>query len=530
MPERKTDRTSERTPDRAPEKKQLLMNVAESEEMRVALVVNGRLQEYQVEEQTEKTLHGSIYVGRVVNIEPGIQAAFVDIGAERSAFLHVSDVHHAYAGARGIPVERFQEKPPERGKQLIQNILRKGQEILVQVSKEAIGHKGPSVTTFVSLPGRYVVLMAGMSRAGVSKKIEDREQRAELRQAADALNPGKHMGVIVRTAGLGHAKKDLERDLRYLKQVWQGILKRLEEVRAPALLYEESGVVIRTIRDLFDPSIEEIVIDDAAVVDEVNDFIDRVMPKYTGRVRHYRGTSPIFWRHGVEKEIESIYDRKVPLESGGSLVIDEAEALVAIDVNSGRYRREDDLEKTAVMINVEAAEEIARQLRLRDIGGVIICDFIDMTDSKNCRKVEQALRSHLRHDRAKTWFSRMSRFGIIEMTRQRLRPSKDRVARETCPTCSGRGTIRSARSLSGTVLRQLRRGIVQRGVTEAKVYVGESTMDALVNDRREQVVDLERETGKRITIRPGRGFASDEYSIDYVEERPRGRGRAARGS
>ncbi len=494
--------------------KRLLINVMGSDEVRVALVDGERLLEYQIEEETEKTTHGSIYLGRVVNIEPGIQAAFIDIGEERSAFLHVSDVHHAYAGARGIPVDRFLDKPPDDiRKLLIQDILRKGQDVLVQVSKEAIGHKGPSVTTFVSLPGRYVVLLAGMARSGVSKKIEDPEQRERLRSLADALHPGKHLGVIVRTAGVDQAKADLERDLRYMKQVWQDLLRKLRKTKAPARLLAASGVVIRTVRDLVRNDIEEIVVDHESVAGEVKEFIERVMPRYVGRVRTYAGATPLFQHFDIEREIESIYDRRVPLASGGSLVIDETEALVAIDVNSGRYRREDDLEKTAVQINVEATEEIARQLRLRDIGGVVVCDFIDMTDGKNRRRVEQALRGALCHDRAKTWFSRMSRFGIIEMTRQRLRPSKDRVAREVCPTCMGRGTIRSARNLAGAILRQLRNGLGQRRGREVIVEVGEPVLEVLVNQKRDAIQELEQATGKRIVVRLGRGLGSDQYSI-----------------
>ncbi|MCI0651064.1 MAG: Rne/Rng family ribonuclease [Planctomycetes bacterium] len=496
--------------------KRLLVNVEEPGEVRVALADDHRLLEYQIEETTEKTQHGNIYLGRVVNIEPGIQAAFIDLGEERSGFLHVSDVHHAYGGARRIPVNRFDERPPEQAeKTLIQNLLTKGQEVLVQVSKEAIGHKGPSVTTFVSLPGRYLVLMAGMTRAGVSKKIEDQKARDDLRAIAENLKPPPHVGLIVRTAGAEQAKRDLDRDLKFLRQLWQGILEKLENGRAPALLHAESDVVIRTVRDLFKPEIEEIVIDDEAVTARVRQFLERVMPRYADRVKHFGGSTPIFHRFGVEKEIESIYDRKVPLPSGGSLVIDETEALVAIDVNSGRYRAEEDLEKTAISINLEAVAEIGRQLRLRDLGGVVVCDFIDMTEAKHRRRVEQALRQELRHDRAKTWFCRMSRFGIIEMTRQRLRPSKDRVARETCPTCAGRGTVRSARNVATAIFRQLQRGLGERRHRRGVVEVGAGLMERLANEKREQILELERKSGKRVAVRLSPDLAADQFRVSY---------------
>ena len=496
--------------------KRLLVNVVEPEESRVAIVEDGLLLEYYLEETVERRLLGNIYLGRVVNIEAGIQAAFIDIGESKSAFLHVSDLHHAYAGAKGIPLKRFPERLGENEKRpLIQDLLRKGQTLLVQVTKESIGHKGPSVTTFVSLPGRYLVLMAGMTRCGVSRKIEDTEQRDRLRKIAAQLPEIPNMGVIVRTAGADQAKRDIERDLRYLRQMWQGILSKIPKHRSPYCLYEESSLVIRTVRDLFEPEIREILVDSEEIAEEVRQFLKMVMPRYSSRVKFHSSDAPLFHKFNLERQIDTIYDRKVPLQSGGSLVIEETEALVAIDVNSGRYRKEDDLEKTALLINTEAAEEIARQLRLRDLGGVVICDFIDMTVKRNIRQVETALRKHLRHDRSKTWFSRMSRFGIIEMTRQRLRPSKQRVAREVCPCCEGRGTVRSARSLATSILRQLKRGLGDRRYQRAVVTVGEEVQDHLLNDKRESLVEIEQRTGKRIHIRNGRGYLSEEFDIDY---------------
>ena len=488
--------------DRGLRMKRMLINVLDPEESRVAIVDEGTLLEYHLEETDRRSLVGNVYLARVVNIEPGIQAAFLDIGEQKSAFLHVSDLHPAYQGATEIPWDGLSEQVPrDRPKSLIQNILRKGQTLLVQISKEAIGNKGPTVTTFISLPGRFLVLMLGMSRAGVSRKIEDPEQRDRLREIAASLSGPSEVGLIVRTAGSDQPRKVLERDLRYLTRVWEGIVENVDR-EAPALLYRESDLVIRTVRDLYDPEIDEVLVDREAEADEVREFLGRIMPRHANRVKYYEGPSPLFSRFRVETEIDNIYDRRVPLASGGSLVIDETEALVAIDVNSGSYRQEKDLEQTALRINLEAADEIARQLRLRDIGGVVVCDFIDMIEADHRRALEGAFREAVRPDRAKTWFSRLSRFGIIELTRQRLRPSKDRVARETCSVCRGRGTVKSARSVAASLFRQLRRGLADEGVHGATVTVGGEVLDVLINRRRDELVQLESKTGKRIVIRP----------------------------
>jgi len=496
--------------------KRLLINVLDPDESRVAIVDDGTLLEYHLEETDRRSLLGNVYLARVVNIEPGIQAAFLDIGEQRSAFLHVSDLHPAYTGENGIPWQKLGGKTPrERPKSLLQDLLRKGQTLLVQISKDSIGSKGPSVTTYVALPGRFLVLMLGMGRAGVSRKIDDPEQRDRLRELAASLSGPESAGLIVRTAGADQPRKVLERDLKYLSRVWEDIVRKTGEMRPPALLYRESDLVIRTVRDLYDPEIEEVLVDREAEAEQVREFLGRVMPRHAARVKHYQGTQPLFSRFRVESEIDNIYDRKVPLPSGGSLVIDETEALVAIDVNSGSTRGEKDLERTALRTNLEASTEIARQLRLRDIGGVVVCDFIDMVEAENRRALEQHFREQMRTDRAKTWFSRLSRFGIIELTRQRLRPSKDRVGRETCPLCRGRGSVRNSRSVAAAILRQLRRGLTEGTHQEAVVTVAEDVLDALVNRRRDDLVNLEAEIGKRIVVLPGHDLGTQRFSIDF---------------
>lgn len=495
--------------------KRLLVNVRDADEVRVAVLENDRLLEYHVEPTHERQLRGNIYVGRVLNIEPAIQAAFIDIGESKTAFMHVSDLHPAYAGAHGIPFEELGDPGPADERPLIQSILRRNQLILVQVTKEAIGHKGPSVTSFVSLPGRSVVLLAGMARYGVSKKIVDPEKRERLRQLAEELRGDDPMGVIVRTAAADQPREDLENDLQYLRQLWAGVVRKAKIEAPPVLLYQESDLVIRTIRDLFEDDIQELILDSHAVTQRAREFLESVMPRYAKRVRLYEGEVPLFDRYRVEPEIESIYDRRVSLPSGGSLVIDETEALVAVDVNSGRSRDQEDLEETALLTNLEAAVEIARQLRLRDIGGVVVCDFIDMLEGDHRRRVESTLRTELRKDRSKTWIARMSRFGLIEMTRQRLRPSKDRVSRRTCPVCHGRGTVRSHSSATAALLRQLQRGLTDRPGQAATVEVSADLLSYLMNHARDGISRVERDTGRRVWIELDPGRVADDYGVRY---------------
>ncbi len=493
-------------------RQKLLINVTGDDEVRVGLLTNGRLEDFHIEERFERNLHGNIYLGRVVNIEPAIQAAFVDIGEHKTAFIHVSDVHPGYTGAEGIPFDRLGERPSSE-KILIQNILHRSQTVLVQVTKEAIGHKGPSVTTYVSLPGRFLVLMLGMDRPGVSKRIDDPEVRDELRELAANLDPGEQLGVIIRTAGAGQEREDLERDLEYLRQAWHNIVKNAKIQAAPALLYEESELIVRTIRDLFNEEVEELWVDCPTTARQILGFIDERRPDLAERVKLYDAEEPIFFHFDLEKEIDAIYDRKVALSSGGSLVFDETEALVAIDVNSGRYRQPDDLEETAFAINCEAAPEIARQLRLRDIGGVVIIDFIDMLEADHRREVESLLRDELKRDRAKTWIAKMSRFGIVELTRQRLRPSKDKSSRHVCPVCQGRGSIRNFRAVSATIFRQLRSILSEDSVESTEVRLSPGLFRFFANERRRQLIDLERGLGKRVYLEFDESLQADQFLI-----------------
>ncbi len=340
-------------------------------------------------------------------------------------------------------------KPP------LQEIFRRGDEVLVQVIKESIGTKGPTLSTYISIPGRYLVLMPGLNRVGVSRKIADEGQRRKLREIMNELNPPKGLGFIVRTAGLDRSKRDLARDLAYLLRLWKVILRRIKKARTPAPIYQESDMITRTIRDIFNAEIDTIWIDEPAAFERAQEFLRVVMPRFVDRLKLYDAKVPIFHKYGIEDEIAKIQRRRVDLPEGGSIVIDQTEALVAIDVNSGNFRVENDAERTAYEMNLRAAKEIARQLRLRDLGGVIVNDFIDMRDERNRRGVEKALRDAIKRDRARTKVLRMSAFGLIEMTRQRIRPSLKRSVYEDCVRCAGAGVVKTVESMSIDVMRIL---------------------------------------------------------------------------
>lgn len=495
--------------------KRILMNAVDPEEVRIAVIQDDRLHELHYDRPREKRYLGNIYKGRVVNIEPAIQAAFVEIGIGRNGFLHVSDVLPAYIGADGIPLDSMSKRVPDRRRLKIQDILREGQELLVQISKDAIGAKGPSLTTYVSIPGKYLVLMPGVPRYGVSKKIQDDEDRSQLRKLLANLNPPEGMGYIVRTACEEGSSNEFEKDFDYLMKIWEEIGAKVRGQGSSQLVYAESDLVIRTMRDLFGPNVGEILVDEESVYERARAFCMDIMPEAASRLKNYTGVTPIFSRFGVEDEIEKIYNRKVALPSGGHIVVEQTEALVAIDVNSGRYRDEEDLEATALKTNLEAAEEIARQLRLRDLGGVIINDFIDMERESNRRQVEQAFRSALKGERAKCWMQRISRFGIVELTRQRARPSFERAHYESCRHCRGTGVVMSTRSAGTAILRQMRAGLAMKRKKTCEVVAQPGVVEYLLNERRSYLVELEERYRKRVTIKSDQSFNPDQFVIRY---------------
>jgi ribonuclease E len=483
--------------------------------VRIAVLENGKPEELYYERPYEKKYLGNVYRGRVVNIEPAIQAAFVELGIGRNGFLHVSDVLPAYKDAKTIPIENLSQRLADRRRLRMQDVLENGQEVLVQISKDAIGAKGPSLTTYVSVPGKFLVLMPGVNRHGVSKRIQNDADRASLRKKLASLDPPRGMGFILRTAAEECEPEELEKDFKYLMGVWDEICGKVDGERRPGLIYAESELVIRTLRDLFGPDVDEILVSGPGVYEQAREFLLEVRPEAAKGLTHYTGNTPLFTKFGVEEEIEKIYNPRVPLPSGGHIVVEQTEALVAIDVNSGKYRCEEDLESTALNTNLEAADEIARQLRLRDLGGVIINDFIDMEVEANRRRVERALGAALRRDRARSWITRITRFGIIEMTRQRVRPSFERANHEPCTFCKGLGFVKSPRSSGIHILRHVRAGLAAKRRKLCEIVAPPDVVEYLVNERREYLTELESEYRKSVRVIADRSLSPDQYEIRY---------------
>ncbi|MBI3835216.1 MAG: Rne/Rng family ribonuclease [Planctomycetes bacterium] len=501
--------------------REMVINVSEGSEVRIAVLHEGRLEELFIERESAQSHVGNIYKGRVTNVEPSIQAAFVDFGLQKNGFLHISDVQPQYFPNHSGAAEDVGRKIPRHHRPPIQKCFRRGEEVIVQIIKEGVGTKGPTLTSYVSIPGRFLVMMPGMSRHGVSRKIEDEESRRKMRDILNELDLPQNMGFILRTAGMDRTKRDLQRDFQYLMRLWRTVVDRIKREPAPAELYRESDLVIRTIRDVYNADFKRIVIDDPATASRVNDFLQIAMPRTRTQVDVYTEREPLFHHTGIEAEIEKINMRHVPLKSGGSLVIDSTEALVAIDVNSGRFRTIDDAEETAVRINVEAAEEIARQLRLRDLGGLIVCDFIDMRLDRNKRKVEQALREALKKHKERARILRMSAFGLIEMTRQRQGPSIKRNIYYDCPHCRGSGLVKMPESVMLDAMRTIQLCVHNPQVQKVAMTLSADVAFQLLNQKRDVLNRIESETGKDIVIRGDQKFTSDQ--MEFACEDNRGR-------
>ena len=426
----------------------------------------------------------------------------MDFGRSVNGFLHVSDVMPAY-GKRQVA---------EGHKHDITQVLTKGQEVLVQITKDQIGTKVPTLTTYISLPGRYLVLMPSISKCGVSKKITGEEERQKLRAILRELNPPPGMGYIIRTAGLDRTREELSRDLSYLLNLWRAILKRVKAAESPATIYKETDLVIRSIRDLYAGDIDEIVVDHYEVYTRARDFLKQVMPRHVDTVKYYPGPVPLFHKYHVERQIEGLQAKRVPLNSGGSIIIEQTEALVAIDVNSGKFKGEKNLEETAFRTNLQAAEEIARQVRLRDLGGLIVCDFIDMRETKHRTAVERHLRAHLRQDRARVRVARMSRFSLIEMTRQRMRESLKRTTYEQCSHCQGTGYIKTVESMGLQVMREVRLRLVEHPNDPVTVVCHPKVADYLRGRKRESLDAMEERFHQPIKV-----VASRDVRVDAVK-------------
>ena len=490
-------------------KKRMLMNVSELEETRIAILEDGSLQELYIERESAGSQVGKIDKAKVLNVESSIQAAFVDLGHDRNGFLLASDIMPGLLG-KLMPEKGIDTR--KRPDAVIQKLIKRGQEILVQITKDGIGAKGPSVTTYMSLPGRYLVMMPGVKHYGVSRKIDDDPERQRLKKILTGLELPKNAGFIVRTAGEQKSKRELTSDLRYVMRLWAAVEKQIETAEAPCSVYQESDLITRSIRDFFTTDIDEVLIDSTSGYKQAREVMKIVSPTYQRRVKLYERKEPLFHKYSIEEEIERVYRRRVPLKSGGSIVIEPTEALVSIDVNSGTFTEEKDPEETAYKTNMEAAAEIARQLRLRDLGGVIVMDFIDMRSDKHKREVEKQLHQHMKRDRARSKALRITRFGLVQMTRQRMRPSVKTATFQKCPQCSGAAVVRSVESMVLYALRQLRVRLGKKSVIEIQVTAHTRVAEELLNRKRRSITRIEEEFGKSVRI-----IGSPEKKLDRVD-------------
>ncbi|WP_417567060.1 ribonuclease E [Marinobacter sp.] len=484
--------------------KRMLINATHPEELRVALVDGQRLFDLDIESSSREQKKANVYKGRITRVEPSLEAAFVDFGADRHGFLPLKEISKEY----------FKKSPGQiEGKVNIKDVVSEGQEVIVQVDKEERGNKGAALTTFISLAGRYLVLMPNNPRAGgISRRIEG-DERAQLKDAMNDVQVPKSMGIIVRTAGIGRTTEELQWDLDYLVQFWEAISQAAGERKAPFLIHQESNVIIRAVRDYLRQDIGEVLIDSDSVYEDVLNFVRAVMPTFENKIKLYKDEIPLFSRYQIEGQIETAFQREVKLPSGGSIVIDPTEALVSIDINSSRATKGHDIEETALQTNLEAAEEIARQLRLRDMGGLIVIDFIDMTPAKHQREVEQKMREALEIDRARVQVGKISRFGLLEMSRQRLRPSLGETRSEVCPRCEGQGTIRGIESLALSIMRLIYEESSKDKTGEVRAIVPVSVATFLLNEKRKQLADIEALQEVSIVVVPVPHMETPHFEI-----------------
>jgi len=474
-------------------KTKMLINAVDPEEYRVAIIKDGLLDGFYIETTTAEQTIGNIYKGVVERVEPSLQASFVNFGSHKNGFLEGSEIHPEYYldKAKG---SKDQAVPP------IEKIIKRGQELLVQVTKETRGRKGAQLTTYLSFASRYLVLLPG-GTGGISKKIEDEEERLRLKSIIARLKLPEGVGCIVRTAALKQSKRELSGDLNRVLRMWNNIKKTVKNAPTFSLVHKEQDVCLRTLRDYFTSEIIEVLVDDKEIFSKVKAYMKIISPRHQRRVKLYKEKRPIFSHYQLERQIETIYGDEVRLKSGGSIHIDPTEALIAIDVNSGRGRSGKNVESTAFNTNLEAASEIARQLRLRDMGGLVVIDFIDMKDRKHIREVEKCLRDQTKKDRAKISISSISKFGLLELSRQRLRPSIESRSYQTCPYCQGRGLTLSVESAAVSFLRQIWMGISKKGVAQVNGYLAVDVATYLQNRKRKEITDLESRYEVDIVLR-----------------------------
>ncbi len=488
----------------------MLINAVEPEELRIAVIKDGFLDGFHIETTGSEQKVGNIYKAVVERVEQSLQACFVNYGNDKNGFLSMHDIHPEYY-LPGSEPEKEGQTPP------IEKAVKKGQELLVQITKEMPGHKGAQLTTFLSLASRYLILMPG-SRGGISKKIEDEEERKRIKGIMGNFKLPKEVGYIVRTAAYKQNKNELSLDLNRLLRVWKNIKKNVKDAPAFTAIHKEQDVCFRTLRDYFTSEIAEVLVDNKETFSQVKEYMKIVSPRHKGGVKLYKEKRPIFAHYEIEKQIDAIYQSKVPLKSGGSIVIDPTEALVAIDVNSGRGRSGKTIETTAFKTNLEAAHEIARQLRLRDMGGLVVIDFIDMREKKHIREVEKAFRDQAKHDKAKISTSTISKFGLLELSRQRLRASIESVSYETCHCCKGRGLIPSVETASLSFLRQIRMGISRKGITIIKGALPVEVNTYLQNKKRQELTKLESRYKVNISLEGDPSIHLGGGSLEFLKE------------
>ncbi len=483
--------------------KRMLINATHAEEVRVALITGNRLYDFDLENRTREQKKSNIYKGHVTRVEPSLEAVFVEYGAGRQGFLSMREIANSY----------FQADPRQTSN--IRELITEGTELLVQVEKEERGNKGAALSTFISLAGRYLVLMPNNPKGGgISRQISG-SVREELKEILASLNVPRGMSVIVRTAGIGRTQEELQLDLQHLLDLWAQIQSTASSGPSPMLVHQEAGVVTRAIRDYLRDDVAEILIDSEQAYNEAYNFVKAVMPRQLDKLKTYTLNEPLFAHFGIESQIQTAYEREVKLPSGGSIVIDQTEALVSIDINSAKSTRGHDVEETALNTNLEAAEEIARQLRLRDIGGLVVIDFIDMTKERNQRMVEAKLREATQSDRARIQFGQLSRFGLMEMSRQRLRPSLEEATGYVCPRCHGTGMVRDLRSLSLSIMRKVEEIALRERHGEVQVEVPVEIAAFLLNEKRHSLVYLEQTSGVRVTVLPHPHLETPHYEIAY---------------
>lgn len=485
----------------------MLINSVDEEECRIAITEDNRLVELEIESNVGRKLKGNIYRAKISRIEPSLQAAFLDIGTQRNGFLQINDIHPS------LFVGDYDPKlPPTRVP--IQDVLEPGQELIVQVVKEERDQKGATLTTFLSLPGRYVVIMPGSDRGGISRKISDSNQRTRLRKLSKELEIPVGMGMIVRTAGLDRSQSELSRDLSLQLKLWERILSEAQQAPSPTALYKESELATRVVRDYFTPQIREIIIDDTETYERVREFVGQVMPRYRSRVKQYDQAEPIFSNYRIDEEVEDTLKTEVKLPSGGAIVIESLEALVAIDVNSGKATTGGGIEDTAYRTNLEAADEIARQLRLRDLGGLVVIDFIDMMDRRHKEAVEKRISNAVSDDKARIEVGRLSRFGLLEMSRQRLRASLSSQSHLKCSHCQGVGKVRNHQLVALEVLRKVQSAVVVGHVSIVKARLSPAAALFLLNNKKHELSRLEKEHQVSIYILADGRLRPDEFGFE----------------